>query len=166
MSQLTLVGNVLQSMQRRDSLSNQVFANGSILRLLAIDESDHHEGSWTDKPLAVLRIAAVVILELDDRRRVDGLSVLGVVFLDDLGLLRLLSDDELGLLSRHHVVRSSDRLSTQTDAYVDLRCCCRIQRYQKPTVTGWDYPLVLGLGMRRECLRWMVDSQWSIQQVS
>lgn len=84
--------------------------------ILHRDQGDHHERSRADEPLRVVRVVTIVVLELDDRRRVDGLAVLGVVLLYDLCPLGFLSYFQPNLISRHHVafrraqVRSARRL--------------------------------------------------------
>lgn len=89
-------------MQARDSLSDQVLSWHWIFSLSFGNQNDHHEGSRADKPLTVLRVIAVVVLEFDDGRRVDGLAILGVVLLNNLRPRGLLPNDKLNRTTGHH----------------------------------------------------------------
>lgn len=104
-------------MQARDSLSDQVLPCDWIFSLSFRDQNDHHERSGADEPLTVLRVISVVVLEFDDGRRVDGLAILWIVFLDNLRPRGLLSNDQLDATAGHH--------SSRTVLVVEELCCGR-----------------------------------------
>lgn len=118
--ELTLVVDIFQSVQARDCRAYQVLPCRRLIFSFSFgDQSDHHERARADKPLAVLRIISVVVLELDDGRRIDGLAILGVVLLHDLRPRRVLSNNELNPVAGHH-----NSGTTLTGDGKCCRCCC------------------------------------------